>query len=102
MCAPSWFYRAYGLCLAANRPIPGLLTLSAGRAPIERVDLQIWFECIPSWLKGYLASPQTLRYVSPYLDDNGKPALIVWLLGDGAFYRFHYTEGIDYFLSRDG
>jgi hypothetical protein len=68
----------------------------------ERNDLQICFEWIPSWLEDILTSHQTIRYVSPYLDDNGQPTLIVWLLADGAFYRFHYTEGIDYILSRDG
>jgi hypothetical protein len=66
------------------------------------MDLRIWFDCVPPWLKGYLLSPQTIRYVSPYLDANGQPALIVWLLADGAFYRFHYMEDIDYVLSRDG
>ena len=100
--ASSWCYRAYGLSLIANRTIPGLLTLSAGRAPVERMDLQIWFERFPPWLKDILDSPQSLRYVSPYLDDDGQPALVVWLLADGAFYRLHYTEGIDYVLSRDG
>jgi hypothetical protein len=100
--APPWFYRAYGLSLAANRQIPSLLMLAADEARVQPTDLQIWFEWVPSWLKGYLASAQTLRYVSPYLDDDGQPALIIWLLADGAYYRFHYTEGIDYILSRDG
>jgi hypothetical protein len=95
-------YRAYGLSLAANREIPGLLTQSAVGTATQRVDLQICFEWIPLWLKNILSSPQTVRYVSPYLDGDGRPALIVWLLADGAFYRFHYAEGIDYILSRDG
>jgi hypothetical protein len=99
---PTRCYRAFGLSLASNREIPGLLTVSGGPAPVERVDLQIWFEWVPPWLKTFLASPETLRYVSPYLDDSGQPALVVWLLANGAFYRFHYAEGIDYVLSRDG
>jgi len=90
------------LFLAANRQIPGLLKLPAGRARADRGDLSIWFEEIPRTLKDALASRQTLRYVSPYLDDDGRPALIVWLSSDGAFYRFHYAEGIDYILSQDG
>jgi hypothetical protein len=101
MCARYWFFWAYGLSLAVNRQIPSLLTLAACRAPVERIDLQIWFEWVPPWLKGILALPQTLRYVSPYLDDDGQPALVIWMLADG-FYRFHYTQGIDYILSRDG
>jgi hypothetical protein len=101
MCARYWFFRAYGLSLAANRRIPGLPTLAACRASVERMDLQIWFEWIPPWLKAILALPQTLRYVSPYLDDHGQPVLVVWMLADG-FYRFHYKEGIDFILSRDG
>ena len=102
MCKSSCCYRAYGLSVAANRQIPGLRPLSAPVKSVERIDLQICFEKIPSWLTGYLASTQTLRYVSPYLDDDGQPALFVWLLANGAFYRFHYREGIDYVLSRDG
>jgi hypothetical protein len=97
-----WYYRAFGLSLAANRQIPGLVRLSAGRAPVERTDLQICFESVPPWLESILASPQTLRYVSPYRDDDGQPVLVVSLLAGGAFYRFHYTEGIDYVLSQDG
>jgi hypothetical protein len=98
----SWYYRAYGLSLAANREIPGPLTLSTAGAAAERADLQIWFESVPSRLKDILASPQMIRYVSPYVNDKGEPALTIWLSGDGAFYRCHYTEGIDFVLSRDG
>jgi hypothetical protein len=101
MFAPLRTYRAYGLSLAANRQIPGLPTLSTNWSD-ERVDVQIYFEWIPRRLKEFLTSPQTLRYVSPYLDSAGRPALVVWLLADGAFYRFHYLEGVDYILSRDG
>jgi hypothetical protein len=98
---PSWSYCAYGLSLAANRQIPGLLPLSTGREPLERTDLQIWFDWIPTRLKRILASPQTIRYISPYRGADGQPALVIWLLADGAF-RCHYTEGIDYIVSRDG
>jgi hypothetical protein len=96
------FYRAYGLSLAANQAIPGLLPESADTKDAKLIDLQIWFECIPTWLESYLASPQTIRYVSPYLDENGQPALIVWLLGDGAFYHLQYAEDVDFILNRDG
>jgi hypothetical protein len=98
--ASTWVYRAFGLCLASNRQISGLLP--SEQASERGVDLRITFECIPCWLADYLDAPQTLRYVSPYLDDNGEPGLIVWLLAEGAFYRFHYVEDIDYVLSRDG
>ena len=97
----SWSYRAYGLSLIANRQIPCLLTLSADRTPVERIDLRIWFEWFPPWLERVLAASRTIRYVSPYLDNDGQPALVVWLLADGAFYCLHYAEGVDYVLSRD-
>jgi hypothetical protein len=99
MSVPSWFYRAYGLSVCANRQITGLLTLPVD--PGERIDLQIYFEWIPPWLEDILDSSQPPRYVSPYVDDDGRPGLLVWLLA-GGFYHFHYTEGIDYVLSRDG
>jgi hypothetical protein len=102
MFEPSLHYWAYGLFLAANRQIPGLLRPSAGRAAVARADLQIRFDGIPPWLERILGSSHTVRYVSPYRDDKGQPALVISLLADGAFYRFHYTEGIDYVLSRDG
>jgi hypothetical protein len=100
--ASSWFYRAFGLCLGANRQIPGLLPLGARKTSDGRIDLHIQFEWIPRWLEAFLASPQTVRYVSPYLDEDGRPWLVVWLLAEGAFYRFHYAEDIDFVLSRDG
>jgi hypothetical protein len=98
----SWFYRAYGLSLAANRQIPNLLAVSSADAPRERIDLQIWFNWLPPWLMEVLGSPRTIRYVSRYLNDAGQPVLTVWLVGGGAYYLFRYAEGIDYILSRDG
>jgi hypothetical protein len=102
MHASSWWHRAYGLSVAANRQIPGLLKLSPDGTPVERTDLQIWFDWIPRRLKRALSSRHTIRYVSPYVDRDDQPALVVWLLADGAFYRLHYAEGIDYVVSRDG
>ena len=98
----SCYYRAYGLCLVADREIPGLPKLSKECGPVGQTGLQICFQFVPPWLRNILVSPHELRYVSPYRDNDGQPVLVVSLLADGAFYRFHYTEGIDYILARDG
>jgi len=76
--------------------------VSASPESAERIDLKIWFQEVPSWLEGQLGLPQTLRYTSPYVDADGQPGLVIWLLAGAAFYRLSYPEGIDYILSSDG
>jgi hypothetical protein len=66
------------------------------------MDLQIWFDWIPSWLEDSLDSSKTIRYTSPYTDGPGQPGLVCWTSADGAFYDFHYPEGIHFIMSRDG
>ncbi len=66
------------------------------------MDLCVSFGGVPDWLDQRLEPPQTCRYVSPYLDEHGLPWLLVWLTADGGYYRFHYTEGIDFVLDREG
>jgi hypothetical protein len=78
-----------------------VIELRAGYYPPERVDLDISFGGKSPWQRDILASRHTPRYTSPYLNEDGQPSLRVWLVADGAFYRFHYGEGIDFVLSRD-
>jgi hypothetical protein len=74
-----------GINRQISRPGDAVAGPSACRAK-RPADL---FEGIPSWLEGILASHQTTRYVSPYLDDHRRPALVVWMSADTTFYRFH-------------
>ena len=97
-----WHYSAYGLHLASNRPIPSLPCLNRADIWAKPPDLQICFDSLSPWLTSILNARQTRRYVSPYSDENGQPALVVWLTSEEPFYRFHYAEGIEYVLSGDG
>ncbi len=92
------WYRAYGLAIQSNDDIPGLLEIASK----ESADLQIVFGELPFRSEAIAEDRQVLRYVSQYLDQNGEPGLTIRMLAGGAYYRFHYTEGIDYYVDAGG
>ncbi len=94
--------QAYGLSLSSNRQIPGLSARSKEDCSGEAVDLRISFGRLPDWLDQRLESGQTCCYRSANCDEHGQPCLFIWLTADERFYRFHYAEGIDFILDRDG
>ncbi len=91
-------YSVYGLVLCANRPIPGLVALSA--AP--RVDGQVWLELMPPWLGQTLEVAEQEWFISPYQDERGEPILRVWKLAGGAYFRFLYGDGTEFVIDRCG
>ena len=91
-------YTAFGLKIAANKDLPGLIPIY----PSEDIELRISVDEIPAWLTELADASKTLRYTSQILDEHGQPGLAAWMLGGGTYYQFHYTEGIDFFLDREG
>ena len=83
-----FFYSAFGLTLRANCPIPGLSPTAA----VSRTDTQIWFGIPPSAPKLDDLSDRPW-YVSDDREDD-TPALRVWRLDDGAYFRLLYADGI--------
>jgi hypothetical protein len=47
-------------------------------------------------------SPEQLAYASSYLSESGEPALRVWRVDGGAFFRLSYASGMQFWLDRLG
>jgi hypothetical protein len=88
-------YRVFGLTVEADRPIPGL---TAQTAP-PPVDVRICLAGPPDSRARRL--PQESWYVSQEIDA-GPPALQVWRLGPGTFFRFLYADGTEFLVDSAG
>jgi len=89
------FYSAFGLSLAANRPLPGLVP----RPAVPRVDTRIWLHADPP------ADPLDIAAASCWYvsDPAGEtPALRVWRLNGGASFRLRYADGTEFVIDRAG
>jgi hypothetical protein len=76
-------------------PIPGLNPTEQSEIP---ADIKVKLGELPT----YLAPDRDheLRYVSPYLSESGEPALKIWKVDSGAFFRISYCDGIEFWLDR--
>jgi hypothetical protein len=89
-------YRAFGLTLASERAVPGLVP----HPDPHGVDTQILFDTPPD------LATRTLQcadwHVTPDGDESAAPALRAWRLGNGAYYRLRYADGTEFVLDRTG
>jgi hypothetical protein len=90
-------YRIYGLRLCADLPIPGLAPLAS-----PEFDIQVNLRSVPPWLDQVPRGSKEPFYVSPHLNQRGDPALQVWALGKGAFFRLVYGEGVEFVVDMPG
>ncbi|AGY58406.1 hypothetical protein [Gloeobacter kilaueensis] len=95
--AAARLYSAYGLKIASNRPIPALAA-SVATGP---ADLTIELAARPEWLDREMATAPPPVYLSPYRDEGGRTALIVWERLDGHVH-FAYSDGAEFLLDRTG
>lgn len=87
----------YGLGVVANRKIPGVPD-----SPLASVDVCITFDSLPSWLPEVSATQIETSFVTDYTDECGNPALRVFRILDGEFYRFCYADRTEFVLDRKG
>ena len=92
-----FYYSAYGLSLGANQPIPGLVPLAV---PPE-VDVDVRLGVLPRELKTLTGAAQVWR-TGPYMDERGEPALRVWKLAGGKYYRLLYSDGTEFVVDGAG
>lgn len=90
------FYSAFGLSLRANRPLPGLIPCSA-RFPS---DTRVWLDARPVAF-GASAQRWDRWYVGDERDGH-TPSLRVWRLAGGNCFRLLYSDGVEFFVARDG
>src|SRR5678816_1527251 len=84
----------YGLGIVTNRIIPGVPA-----STIASEDLRISFGLLPAWLH---AAKGESCYVADYASECGEPALRVFRLLDGKYYRFYYADHTQFVIDRSG
>jgi hypothetical protein len=93
----SFQYKAYGMNLQSNIPIPGLVS-----SPQGWPNLYITFGLSPDLNppREHLCE-ERLVYESRYPADNGEPALQIYELADGETLRLKYSDGTSFWLQQD-
>jgi hypothetical protein len=91
-------YSAFGLRLSSNLPLPGLMASPAPSA----ADVEVWLDCVPSWLRELRAGPRRTWYTSAHKAECGRPALVVERLQGGGHDRFLYGDGTEFIVERSG
>lgn len=87
----------YGLGVTANSSIPGVPA-----SPITSADVRISFGSLPAWLSEVSATQVETSYVAEYSDECGNPALRVFRLLDGEYYRFCYADDTEFVIDQKG
>jgi len=87
----------YGLGIVTNRIIPGVPA-----STIASEDLRISFGSLPAWHHELSAAQAEACYVADYKSECGEPALRVFRLLDGEYFRFDYADETQFVIDRSG
>src|SRR4026208_2151923 len=87
----------YGLEVSANRQIPGVPPSTAASD-----DVRISFGSLPAWLDDVTATQIETSYIAEYKSECGDPALRVFRVLNGEFYRFNYADQTEFLINRAG
>src|SRR5215213_1045048 len=87
----------YGLGIISNRTIPGVPP-----ATIASEDVRISFGSLPAWLDEVTAMQVETSYVADYKSECGEPALRVFRVRDGMYYRFCYADETEFVINKAG
>jgi hypothetical protein len=95
----TFHYSVFGLSLQSNLHLPGLVTADESAiAPEVRVHLGV----LPQIATQALPGSECLTYRSSHVSESGEPALCVWQVDGGAFFRLSYASGMQFWLDRRG
>ena len=92
------YYRLFGLCLASNLPLTGLLSVPFTQWP----DVDLSLGELPPWLNDTCRSAAELDYVSGDADEQGDPAVRTWKLNGGAHIRLRFSDDVEFVFDRLG
>jgi hypothetical protein len=95
----TFHYSAFGLSLHCNLPLPGLIAVDL---PDGAPKLQVHLGALPRIATEVRPSSEALTYTSSYVSESGEPALRVWQVDGGAFFRLCYASGMQFWLDRRG
>jgi hypothetical protein len=87
----------YGLGVVANQPIPGVPSSATASE-----DVFISFGSLPAWLNDVTATQVETSYIAEYKSECGEPALRVFRVLDGKYYRFYYADRTEFLVDREG
>jgi hypothetical protein len=87
-------YVAYGLRLACDRPIAGLIAMESETQ--IRPDITVRFRSEGQEIAVESMAPEALWYTSEILDNDGKSALQIWKEIPGGDYRIRYSHGLEF------
>jgi len=87
----------YGLGVISNRAIPGI-----SPSTIASDDVRISFGSLPAWLAEVTAMQVETSYVADYKSECGEPALRVFRVRDGEYYRFCYADQTEFVIDKAG
>jgi hypothetical protein len=87
----------YGLGVVANSTIPGVPA-----SPIASEDVRISFGQLPAWLHDVTATQIETSYIADYNSECGEPALRIFRMLDGKYYRFCYADETEFVVDKAG
>ena len=91
----SFYSSIYGLRIAINERIPGILASESSTHP---VDVKITLGSVPNWFQRRIAD-ENIWYISPTEQDLD-PRLIVWK--KDRYYHFRYSDGTEFLVESHG
>jgi hypothetical protein len=93
----SFYSSIYGLRIAINERIPGILASESSTNP---VDVKITLGSVPNWFQRRIAD-ENIWYVSP-TEQHSDPRLIIWKSADDRYYHFRYSDGTEFLVESHG
>lgn len=87
----------YGLGVVANSTIPGVPS-----STIASEDIRISFGSLPAWLHEVSDTQIESSYIADYKSESGEPALRVFRVLDGNYYRFRYADETEFVVDKAG
>lgn len=87
----------YGLGVVADSAIPGVPA-----STIVSEDIRISFGSLPAWLHEVSDTQIETSYIADYKSECGEPALRVFRVFDGRYYRFRYADETEFVIDNAG
>ena len=87
----------YGLGVVANSTIPGVPA-----STIATEDIRISLGSLPAWLHEVSDTQIETSYIADYKSECGEPALRVFRVLDGKYFRFRYADETEFVIDKAG
>src|SRR5262245_24299598 len=89
-----FLYDAYGLVIAVDHPIPGLIAA----VPPSPVDIHISLDAALFERRPSSREAEIIRYESPWRDARGRPTLVVSEFENASLFSIRFIDGTEFFM----